>query len=161
MTKEQRSRLEMMADPSSETWDLSDNDIAAIKAALAALAAREAEVAGPAWQPIETAPEATYVIVWVPNGGWRRALKTTHPSDGSVWWDGHERLFRPSHWMPLPTPPQPAPDTDGSTANVEDAIDAYWSRSAPEVQEHAPARSEDGQGPSEADITGTEGARCL
>lgn len=45
------------------------------------------------------------------------------------------------------------PATAAGRTNVEDAIDAYWSRSAPEVPEHAPARCEDGQGPSEADIT--------
>jgi hypothetical protein len=52
-----------------------------------------------------------------------------------------------------------------SVEDVEAACDAYWreveQRSAPEVQEHAPARSEDGQRPSEADTQETEAARCL
>jgi hypothetical protein len=59
------------------------------------------------WQPIETAPEAEHIIVWVPNAGWRRAIKTTHPSDGAVWWDGEEVVSRPTHWMRQPKEPTP------------------------------------------------------
>jgi hypothetical protein len=46
-----------------------------------------------------------------------------------------------------------------SVEHVEEACDAYWrtaeARSAPEVQTHAPACSEDGQRPEEADTTVT------
>lgn len=59
-----------------------------------------------AWQPIATAPEAERVWIYVPNWGAKIALKTTHPSDGAVWWDGEERLYNPTHWMPLPEAPK-------------------------------------------------------
>jgi hypothetical protein len=52
-----------------------------------------------------------------------------------------------------------------SVEDVEAACDAYWraseQRSAPEVQEHAPAAGEDGQRPSEADTQETEAERFL
>jgi hypothetical protein len=55
------------------------------------------------WQPIATAPEATYVMVSLPNAGLKVATMTR---DGAVgcWWDGEERIY-PSHWMPLPPSP--------------------------------------------------------
>ena len=67
----------------------------------------------PQWQPIETAPKdgsrllvseggAVQIVAW-------RALHSGRenwgPDDGeSVYCDG---AFKPSHWMPLPTPPAP------------------------------------------------------
>jgi hypothetical protein len=56
------------------------------------------------WQPIETAPEATYVLVWLPNAGIHRATRT-----GRDWWDGEEAIY-PSHWMPEPAPPAAPPE---------------------------------------------------
>jgi hypothetical protein len=62
------------------------------------------------WQPIETAPTDTPVLVWHPGlgmGGWNCMAKgddgtwreTAH--DGRVLKEGYE----PTHWMPLPEPP--------------------------------------------------------
>jgi hypothetical protein len=58
------------------------------------------------WQPIETAPESERVHVYVPNAGVKIAQKTTHPSDGPLWWDGEEIISKPTHWMPLPEAPK-------------------------------------------------------
>lgn len=62
------------------------------------------------WQPISTAPEAERVWVYAPNAGCMIAIKTTHPSDGSVWWTGEARIYGPTHWQPLPDPPVPERD---------------------------------------------------
>lgn len=64
---------------------------------------------GSPWQPISTAPEAERIWIFVPNLGCLIALKTTHVSDGAIWWDHQERIYGPTHWMPLPAPPAPAP----------------------------------------------------
>jgi hypothetical protein len=68
-------------------------------------------MAGGDWQPIETAPRETDVLLFVPreavsyvvaglfnNGeedGWSSALR-------EMMWLDHE----PTHWMPLPDPPE-------------------------------------------------------
>ena len=63
----------------------------------------KASVEAREWQPIVTAPEATYVMVFLPNAGMTVATMTR---DGAVdhWWDGEERVY-PTHWMPLPPSP--------------------------------------------------------
>ena len=61
---------------------------------------------GQTWQPIETAPKDTAVLLWL---GWR--LEIGHFNTGlGRWaanWD-HRALEVPAtHWMPLPSPPTP------------------------------------------------------
>lgn len=58
----------------------------------------------PEWLPIETAPEATHVFVWLPNYGTVRGIFTTDQSR-QRWWNGEEVIY-PTHWMPLPTAPK-------------------------------------------------------
>lgn len=61
------------------------------------------------WQPIETAPrDATIVLLWVPNvteiGAWLDGARMSN--HGWHTWENMRFLSdRPSHWMPLPTPP--------------------------------------------------------
>lgn len=68
------------------------------------------------WQPIETAPTDTPILVYQPGvvlsaGEMSRYSKTSplhfYPSfvDGRDW---ECDLDTPSHWMPLPPPPTPA-----------------------------------------------------
>lgn len=64
------------------------------------------------WQPIETAPHETTVLLWTPSdnggvfevgwasGGKRVALPGTMGTTSSRWWHGSA-----THWMPLPPPP--------------------------------------------------------
>lgn len=71
------------------------------------------------WLPIESAPEATHILLWFPKGergvggmecatvyreeGGEIAFGWTHggPNAGSDW----EFCEQPTHWMPLPDPP--------------------------------------------------------
>lgn len=64
------------------------------------------------WLPIETAPhdDATWVLVWDGNQI-DIAIFGRHPLDvqeemALCWTDGGREL-RPTHWMPLPNPPNP------------------------------------------------------
>lgn len=72
------------------------------------------------WQPIETAPKGTKVLVYSPDrcancppeaGG---AITAWH--DGEYWCNGRLETgeiavlkHAPTHWMPLPQPPGPHP----------------------------------------------------
>lgn len=56
-------------------------------------------------QPVASAPEAVYVLVFLPSYGWVRAIRTK-----SDWWapqmdGGHGEIVYPTHW--LPEPPRP------------------------------------------------------
>lgn len=60
------------------------------------------------WQPIETAPrDETWVLLWGKDeetpltAQWRGNNWLT--PDGIVW--SEEELYAPTHWMPLPEPP--------------------------------------------------------
>lgn len=68
------------------------------------------------WQPIETAPEDTAVLLWVGNSYLHRHIKTgiVNPRNYdkkiySYWYDGDAAGLLPeeyvSHWMPLPEQP--------------------------------------------------------
>lgn len=68
------------------------------------------------WQPIETAPkDGTSVLLWFPSRqGYvgRQDCVPCHWSEwgGGVWENatsGHMQSDTPTHWMPLPAPPQP------------------------------------------------------
>ena len=57
------------------------------------------------WQPIETAPEATVLLVWLPNYGVGVATKTTTHGLAHWWHRGESEACYPTHWMPLPEAP--------------------------------------------------------
>ena len=66
------------------------------------------------WQPIETAPEHEPILIWVPgvNRGHASAEVVIRVAD-SFWTNGgpnagDDLYFEeaPTHWMPLPPPPQ-------------------------------------------------------
>ena len=63
------------------------------------------------WQPIETAPLCTTVLVW--DG--RDVQAATKTASFGYWWadfdlgdqeNGHTMTPQPTHWMPLPEPPE-------------------------------------------------------
>lgn len=57
------------------------------------------------WQPIDTAPEATNVLVWLPNAGIDVANKTTVHGLAHWWNKGESEQCYPTYWAPLPEAP--------------------------------------------------------
>jgi len=71
----------------------------------------------PDWQPIETAPIDTNVLVcWIERPHWRP--KTLEKSADGAWENEDGDSYRePSHWMPLPVPPSASgPSKEQETA---------------------------------------------
>lgn len=74
------------------------------------------------WQPIETAPrDGTSILLWTASGpviGWwetgREFLNSPHFNDwskgmlgeGTGHDMGFDRVYAPTHWLPLPAPPK-------------------------------------------------------
>ena len=72
------------------------------------------------WQPIDTAPkDGRTVIVYQPGYSWRYP-SPRHAEEVAIayWrqpgnperapeWIWGTRIYRPTHWMPLPSPPAP------------------------------------------------------
>jgi hypothetical protein len=95
------------------------------KAARAALSLLSEPEAGEAWQTIETAPKnLTNVLVATVDGDVLEAQYECHAvppfwsSDVHDLWDGKEIediLIEPTHWRPLPAPPETAQDQKGET----------------------------------------------
>lgn len=72
--------------------------VAAPSEALRAIAAE--------WQPIETAPEAIYVMLWTPHGMCVGTGTKDPARDRMDWWCRQDQeIVYPTHWMPLPGPP--------------------------------------------------------
>ena len=70
----------------------------------------------PEWQPIETAPLNTPILVWLESENIQKISQQIvllqHEHLGEKWWETTDRLdqlsldLTPTHWMPLPPPPQ-------------------------------------------------------
>ncbi len=75
------------------------------------------------WQPIETAPKDGTIILlaetnfqnetsWdrysnIDIGAWEEKLPGAPPDETEFWWaSNYGRVENPTHWMPLPAPPQ-------------------------------------------------------
>jgi hypothetical protein len=73
------------------------------------------------WQPIETAPKnGQYILLadysgyaflgedgmWIASGYWLPEHDPARMGAEGHWTDGVEFLYTPSHWQPLPEPPQ-------------------------------------------------------
>jgi hypothetical protein len=77
----------------------------------------------PEWRPIETAPIEESVLIYVPNAEHYgdpiyRALQIRNVSGGGTHWqttgihhgrDLNPHYGQPTHWMPLPDPPETKP----------------------------------------------------
>jgi hypothetical protein len=60
------------------------------------------------WQPIETAPHDTRVLVWIPPWYGPSDGKIIVASKFTLGWIDDEAIFlqsKPTHWQPLPAPP--------------------------------------------------------
>lgn len=60
------------------------------------------------WQPIETAPEDTYVLVWSPEYYCYEYGIAVLGGEEGYWltYEGDLPLATPTHWMHLPEPPE-------------------------------------------------------
>lgn len=58
------------------------------------------------WQPIETAPDATLVLVYRRHGAVKPAVAIRNVNE---WRTIEGLIVTPTHWMPLPQPPTEAP----------------------------------------------------
>lgn len=60
------------------------------------------------WQPIETAPSWTDLIVYLPEDSWEEEVTTSYFDDDKKCWLTHlyDDQRQPTHWMPLPPPPK-------------------------------------------------------
>lgn len=64
------------------------------------------------WQPIDTAPRETYVLVCDARAEiWMAAY---HPENKTAKWRGarSEVYYDLLYWMPLPAPPSPVPEKE-------------------------------------------------
>ena len=59
------------------------------------------------WQKIETAPEDGTFILGINEGDWPEMAVIAWDKEKEYWWWG-EYTFYPTHWMPLPPPPEEA-----------------------------------------------------
>lgn len=76
-----------------------------VERAAAATQPATEQVTAEGWQPIETAPDACYVLVWLPNYGLNVAIQTKHPTGDHWWMRDHNEYCYLTHWMKLPEPP--------------------------------------------------------
>lgn len=83
--------------------------------------------AGP-WQPIDTAPDEVEILVYVPAWG---ALIARFNAEFDEWTSRMqcpvslgEDADRPTHWMPLPEPPQQQDDAAEPAGRAREAAEA-------------------------------------
>lgn len=58
-----------------------------------------------AWRPIEAAPKMEYLLLW---NGHKINIGCFHTYNGGQWqFMGNLLEPKPTHWQPLPEPPQP------------------------------------------------------
>jgi len=68
----------------------------------------------PSWQPIDTAPkDGTAILLWPYghfefwNGAAEAEVVLGYCTEDEEWFNPEARLsFKPTHWMPLPEPPE-------------------------------------------------------
>jgi len=62
------------------------------------------------WQPIETAPkDGTRYLIFQPYGGGFDIYEACYVGgyeSGNVWFSKGRDVYNPTHWMPLPPPPE-------------------------------------------------------
>jgi hypothetical protein len=94
----------------SHNWyrDLARSSLAAATPLIRAAAMEEAGE----WQPIESAPESTKVLVglWLSSHRWFELVAEKVPAEASNWIADSGRItLKPTHWHPLPAPPEVSP----------------------------------------------------
>lgn len=59
------------------------------------------------WQPIETAPKAEFVDVWVESDFGGKRFNNLYQNSVGWWINECQQVMdiKPTHWMPLPKPP--------------------------------------------------------
>lgn len=59
------------------------------------------------WQPIETAPRGTEILIWEPRFGVGAGLQFDNDGWGCGTFNGQVIRVYPTHWQPLPAAPKP------------------------------------------------------
>jgi Protein of unknown function (DUF551) len=83
------------------------------------------------WQPIDTVPEMVDVLIYIDEETQKVGHCAIDDLDGfydepvRLWnvdggWEIHEGVINPTHWMPLPDPPQMTIETDDRRMRPED-----------------------------------------
>ena len=67
------------------------------------------------WQPIDTAPEDRYVLLWRPSWSVARSGRFS----AGTWWTNGQPCGSPTHWAELPAPPKA---TASSEADMEPVL---------------------------------------
>jgi len=103
----------------AERYASSKGEAMSLKMDILAIVAGAGQISASGWQPIETAPHATDVLLYSPVlGSLEARMEVGYASGGrrdavgsTMWYHGTA-----THWMPLPAAPTPEAADDARTA---------------------------------------------
>lgn len=114
MTEQQKFEAFLRDHFGYDDWDFKSDDIgyrdSHTSTAWYAWQARASQGRSAEWQPIETAPKDELVLVAVEfdrPGDWRMKVGSLSADHGT--WHVYGASWTPTHWMPLPPPPEGTP----------------------------------------------------
>jgi hypothetical protein len=58
------------------------------------------------WRAISEAPRNKPVLLWDPRSGWQIGERYQKSTGEEIWPAGNEGVLHPTHWQPLPPPPE-------------------------------------------------------
>ena len=108
---------DQMVEAAIKAWNATADDASTAEAMRAALTAALGDAG---WQDISTAPkDGTAVDIWYKGVRYADCHWSSLPYAGDISWGWTcqqlGRIAKPTHWMPLPTPPLPRHDDRATT----------------------------------------------